>query len=141
MLGSRNTLHNFYKHRKFLDQKVKRIILQQSEGIHSIAAFHNCSHETIMMFHELTCNKQTNKLSYSIFSSKIKYIYDKNLTYVHIIIIQQCMQWRGIGPHLVARGKSHGFSRVAAGTWGIFSSCDGYAHSKRELFSEVSTLV
>ena len=39
---------------------------------------------------------------------------------------------QGIGPHLVARGKSHGFSRVAAGTWGIFSSYDGDAHSKRE---------
>ena len=25
-----------------------------------------------------------------------------------------CMQCRGNGPHLVARGKSHGFSRVAA---------------------------
>ena len=25
-----------------------------------------------------------------------------------------CMQCRGIGPHLVARGKSHGFSRVAS---------------------------
>ena len=43
-----------------------------------------------------------------------------------------CMQCRGIGPYLVARGKSHGFSRVAAGTWGIFSSYDGDAHSKRE---------
>ena len=31
-----------------------------------------------------------------------------------------------------AMGKSHGFSRVAAGTWGIFSSYDGNAHSKRE---------
>ena len=40
---------------------------------------------------------------------------------------------RGIGPHLVARGKSHGFSRVAAGRWGIFSSYDGDAHSKREI--------
>ena len=39
---------------------------------------------------------------------------------------------RGIGPHLVARVKSHGFSRVAAGMWGIFSSYDGDAHSKRE---------
>ena len=29
-------------------------------------------------------------------------------------------------------GKSHVFSRVAAGTWGIFSSYDGDAHSKRE---------
>ena len=43
-----------------------------------------------------------------------------------------CMQCRGIGPHLVVSGKSHGFSRVAAGTWGIFSSYDGDAHSKRE---------
>ena len=43
-----------------------------------------------------------------------------------------CMQCRGIGPHLVAMGKSHGFSRVAAGTWGTFSSYDGDAHSKRE---------
>ena len=33
-----------------------------------------------------------------------------------------CMQSRGIGPHLAARGKSHGFSRVAVGSWGIFSS-------------------
>ena len=43
-----------------------------------------------------------------------------------------CIQCRGIGPHLVARGKSHGFSRVAAGTWGIFSSYDSDAHSKRD---------
>ena len=31
-------------------------------------------------------------------------------------------QYRGIGPHLEARGKSQEFSRVVAGTWGIFSS-------------------
>ena len=43
-----------------------------------------------------------------------------------------CMQCRVSGPHLVERGKSHGFSGVAAGTWGIFSRYDGYAHSKRE---------
>ena len=43
-----------------------------------------------------------------------------------------CMQCSGIRPHLVARGKSHGFSRVAAGTCGIFSSYDGEAHSKQE---------
>ena len=43
-----------------------------------------------------------------------------------------CMHCREIWPHLVARGKSDGFSRVAAGTWGIFSSNDGDAHSKRE---------
>ena len=39
---------------------------------------------------------------------------------------------QGIGLHLVARGKFHGFSRVAACTWGIFLSYDGDAHSKRE---------
>ena len=43
-----------------------------------------------------------------------------------------CMQCRGIGPHLVGKGKAHGFSRVTAGTWCIFSSYDGDAHSKRE---------
>ena len=44
-----------------------------------------------------------------------------------------CMQCRGIGPHLVATGKSHGFSRVAAVSWRVFSSYDGDAHSKREI--------
>ena len=34
------------------------------------------------------------------------------------------MQCRGTGPYLMALGKSHGFSRVVAGTWGIFSSYD-----------------
>ena len=43
-----------------------------------------------------------------------------------------CMECRGIGPHLVARGMSHGFSRVAVGTLVIFSSYDGDAHSNRE---------
>ena len=43
-----------------------------------------------------------------------------------------CMQCRVIGSHLVARGKSHGFSRFEAGTWGIYSSYDGDALSKRE---------
>ena len=40
------------------------------------------------------------------------------------------MQCRGIGPHLVARGKSHGFSQVAPGTWDIFSSYSGDGPSK-----------
>ena len=43
-----------------------------------------------------------------------------------------CMQCRGSGPHLVERGKSHGFLGVAEGTWAIFSNYDGDAHSKRE---------
>ena len=43
-----------------------------------------------------------------------------------------CMQCRRISPHLAVRGKSHGFSRVAAGTWGIRLSYGGYVHSKLE---------
>ena len=41
-----------------------------------------------------------------------------------------CTQCRGSGPHLAARGKSHEFSRVAAGTWGIFSSYGRDGHLK-----------
>ena len=41
------------------------------------------------------------------------------------------MQCRGIGPYLAARGKSHEFSRVAAGTWCIFSSYGGDGHLKQ----------
>ena len=37
---------------------------------------------------------------------------------------------QGIGPHVAGRGKSHGFSRVAARTWGILSSYSGDVHSK-----------
>ena len=48
-----------------------------------------------------------------------------------------CMQCRGIGPHLVSRGKSHGFSRVAAGTWVIFSSYGGDGILNSCLFSDV----
>ena len=40
------------------------------------------------------------------------------------------MKCRGIGPHLAAKGKSHEFSRVAAGTWCIFSSYGGDGHLK-----------
>ena len=50
-----------------------------------------------------------------------------------------CMQCRVMWPYLMARGKSHGFSRVVSGTWGIFSSYDGDVHSKGSLFSEVRT--
>ena len=35
------------------------------------------------------------------------------------------MQCQGNGPYLVVRGKSHGFSRVALGTWDTFSSYGG----------------
>ena len=40
------------------------------------------------------------------------------------------MQCREIGPHLVMRGKSHGFFRIVAGTWGTFSSYGRVVHSK-----------
>ena len=41
-----------------------------------------------------------------------------------------CTQCWGIGPHLAARGKSHGFSRVAVGTWLTFLSYGGDGPSK-----------
>ena len=40
------------------------------------------------------------------------------------LLFTLCM---GIGPHLLAKGKFHGFSRVAAGTWGLFSGYGGMA--------------
>ena len=43
-----------------------------------------------------------------------------------------CMQCRGIGPQLSPSGKSHGFFRVGAGTWSIFSIYGGDVHSKLE---------
>ena len=52
-----------------------------------------------------------------------------------------CMQCRGIGPHLVARGKSNGFSRVAAGTWVYSRVTTGMPILNGSLFSEVRTLV
>ena len=44
-----------------------------------------------------------------------------------VLLCTQCM---GFGPYLPLRGKSHGISRVAAGSWGIFSSYSGDGHSK-----------
>ena len=40
------------------------------------------------------------------------------------------MKYRGIGPHLAARVKSHEVSRVAAGIWCIFSIYSGDGHLK-----------
>ena len=52
-----------------------------------------------------------------------------------------CMQCRGIGPHLVARGKSHGFSRVAEAP-GVYSQVTtGMPILNGSLFSELRTLV
>ena len=43
-----------------------------------------------------------------------------------------CKQGWGSGPHLLVRGKSHGFSGIVAGTCGIFSSYGWDVHSKLE---------
>ena len=53
----------------------------------------------------------------------------------------RCMQCREIGPHLTLSWKSHEFSRIGAGTWGIFSSYGGDGHLKLSFFSEVRTPV
>ena len=52
-----------------------------------------------------------------------------------------CMQCMGFGPSLVARWKSGGFSRVAAGTWGIYTIMTGMHILNGSLFSVVRTLV
>ena len=40
------------------------------------------------------------------------------------------MLFRGIRPDLEGRGKSNHFSQVVAGTWVIFSECDGDGASR-----------
>ena len=50
-------------------------------------------------------------------------------------------QCRGIGPHLAARGKSHEFSRFAAGTCCIFANYDGDGHLKFGFVLQVRTPV
>ena len=46
------------------------------------------------------------------------------------------MKCREIRPYLASRGKSHEFSRVAAGTWCIFSSYGGDGHLKLGLVQQ-----
>ena len=50
-------------------------------------------------------------------------------------------QCRGIVPHLSLKGKSHGFFRVVAGTWCIFSTYGVLAFQFSCFFSNVSTRV
>ena len=59
----------------------------------------------------------------SIREIEVPYVFDWNIELLS-------MKCRGMGPHLAARGKSHEFSRVAAGTWFIFSSYGGDGHLK-----------
>ena len=50
-----------------------------------------------------------------------------------------CTQCRGIGPYLSARGKYHGFSRVAAGTWLHSRVTAGVAIKNFSFFSDVKS--
>ena len=43
----------------------------------------------------------------------------------------------GIGPHLAATGKSHGFAGDVSGTWGIFSSDGEDVHLKLEFVQRI----
>ena len=64
-------------------------------------------------------------LESSIKQIEAPYVFDwENAIALHAMQVNQASS--------VARGKFHGFSRVAACTWGIFSSYNGDAHSKRE---------
>ena len=63
-------------------------------------------------------------------SSSIKQIEDSYVFDWENAIALHAMQGKRASSE--ARGKSHLFSRVSAGTWGIFSSFDRDAHSKRE---------
>ena len=47
-----------------------------------------------------------------------------------------CMQCTGIWPHLAVRGKSHEFSRVAVGTWDIFTRYGADGHLKLGFFNQ-----
>ena len=59
----------------------------------------------------------------SIREIEVPYVFDWNMELLS-------MKCRGIGPHLAARHMSHEFSRVAAGTWCIFSSYGVDGHLK-----------
>ena len=65
----------------------------------------------------------------SINKSEVPYVFDWNIELLS-------MKCRGIEPHLAATGKSHEFSRVAAGTWCIFSSYGGDGHLKLGLVQQ-----
>ena len=77
----------------------------------------------------------------SVFFSSCDRVAGDSLEFNQQIVARYVFDWeiellwtqcRGIGPHLEESGKSHGFSRVAAGNWGIFSSYGGEVHSKLE---------
>ena len=63
----------------------------------------------------------------SIREIEVPYVFDWDMELLS-------MKCRGIRPHLAARGKSHEFSRVAAGTWCIFLSYGGDGHLKLGFF-------
>lgn len=69
--------------RRFPNQKEKKILLHYNKvkvkGF-TIAAFHNCSHETLM-FHELTHKHINPELSYTTLLEQKTML--KNLTYIY----------------------------------------------------------
>ena len=71
---------------------------------------HQCSSRLLRDFSGTLCS--------SIKQIKAPYLFGGNKELL-------CTQCRGIGPHLSASGKSHGFARVAAGSWDMFSSYGG----------------
>ena len=72
-----------------------------------------------------SCNSVVGSLRSSIKQIESPYMFDWEDA-----IALDTMQ--GNRSSLAGRGKSHWFSRVAAGTWGIFSSYSGNVHLKLE---------
>ena len=75
----------------------------------------------------------------AVFRSFVTVVLGTLCCYFNILRLLTCLIWntvllctqsRGFVPHLPTRGMSHGISRVAAGTWGIFLSYSGDGHSK-----------
>ena len=83
----------------------------------SFLGWHQCSFRLVTVLLGTLCS--------SIKQIEAPYMFD----WENAIARTQC---RGIGTQLAETGKSHGFSRVAPGTWGIFSSYGGDVHSKLE---------
>ena len=95
-------------------------------GLHLKLIWITLSYFAFLWLHQFLSSVATRSLwtlCRSIRQIKAPYVFDGNVELL-------CMQCRGIGPHLTERGNCHDFSRVAAGTWRIFSSYGGDETSK-----------
>ena len=84
-------------------------------------------------YNELFCIPEVTSVSFSSCGSVLGdtlEFHQANRGSLRVWLGLVCMQCRGIGPHLTTRGKAHGFSRIAAGTLGTFSSYGGDGYSK-----------